>query len=50
MSDAINEFIQWVLTEYGIHLTAKPDLNGDSFEKIFPNLYFLLKENNDDSK
>ena len=49
MSKLTDDFIEWVLSEYGIHLTAKPNPDGDSFEKIFPDLYFLLKENNDDN-
>ena len=50
MSKLTDEFIEWALSEYGIHLTAQPNPDGDTFEKIFPYLAAMLKsaeENNE---
>lgn len=50
MSKLTDDFIEWVLSEYHIKLTAVPSDNPDTFEKIFPYLAAMLKsaeENNE---
>ena len=50
MSKLTDDFIEWALSEYKIHLTAKPSLNGEKFEDLFPELYFLLKQDEENEE